>query len=427
MLDTKFIVENPDIVKKAAEVKNIKCDVDQIVELYNAINMLKAEYETYLAKKNEISKKIPSATNEERPALIAESKEAGEKAKELSEHLEQKEIVLKDLLARVPQIPADNVPFGKSDADNVVIKTVGEKHIFDFEPKSHYDLLIENDWADFEKVAQVAGPRSHALKGVMARLEIAVHMFVMDKLTDNGFTIVSVPAICKPESVMAAGHFPGNDLTIMKDDVYQLGDTGRSLAGTSEITLNALHAGEILKEDDLPILYAGYSSCFRKEAGSAGKDTRGLIRVHQFTKVEQFVICKGTEEESAKWHAKLLSIIEEVMTDLELPYQVIEACTGDMGFNKIRMHDVEAWVPSEEKYRELGSCSTIHDFQARRTNTRYRESGTNKVKFVHTLNNTGIATPRALAPLIENHQTKDGNVRIPEKLRPYMQNKEFLK
>jgi seryl-tRNA synthetase len=233
--------------------------------------------------------------------------------------------------------------------------------------------------------------------------------------------MITVPSMVKESALYGTGHFPfgREDAYYMeKDDIY--------LAGTAEVVLTSLHSDEILEENQLPILYAGYSPCFRREAGAAGKDTRGLIRVHQFMKVEQYVICKADFDESKKWHAALLACAEEVLQDLELPYQVIECCTGDMGAGKYKMNDIETWMPSENRYRETHSCSSLTDWQARRANLRYRENGTNKVRHCFTLNNTGIATPRVMAQFLENHQTADGKVRIPAKLRPYMNGKEWL-
>lgn len=425
MLDIKFILENKDKVKWASEVKSIPCDVDKICNLYEEIKSIKVKHEDALALKNKYSKAIPTASNEERPDMIAKSKEAGAEAKKYAEDIEKLQPEFDDLMLRTPQIPIEEAPIGGEEA-NKVIKTVGEPTKFDFEPIGHYDLLEKNDWAEFNRLTKITGPRTYATKGSCARLELAIQTFVIDKLIEKGFNYITVPALVKPEAIMDAGHFPGSDIKTIEDDVFHLEGTGKCLAGTAEIILNSLHKDEILKEDELPIMYAGYSPCYRKEAGAAGKDTRGLIRVHQFHKVEQFIICKNSAEESAKMHELLRNTLEEVMNDLELPYQVLETATGDMGINKIRMQDVEAWMPSEGKYRELGSCSTIHDYQARRTNTRYRENGSNEVKFCHTLNNTGIALPRALAPVLENHQTADGRVRIPVKLRPYMGGKEFL-
>ncbi|MHA1550201.1 MAG: serine--tRNA ligase [Alphaproteobacteria bacterium] len=423
MIDKKYILENLDRVKKSAQNKGFIFDSASFQKLDTEISKLKTTHENLLAEKNKLSKSIPTATDKQK--IISESKQVGEKAKEIENVLRQEEAVFEDLMLRVPQVHEEGVPIGKDDSGNVVIKTVGEKTEFNFKPKDHYTLLEENDWADFLTTADVCGSRSYTLKGAMARLERAIQDFVLDKLSRNGFTVLSVPSLCKPQNIFDAGHFPGKDLEALKDDVYFLEGTDLCLAGTSEITLNGFHKNQILNEKDLPKFYAGFSPCFRKEAGAAGKDTRGLVRVHQFAKVEQFVFCK--KGQSQEIFEKLLGILEETMLDLELPYQLLEACTGDMGFNKIKMTDVEAWVPTQEKYRELGSCSIIGDFQSRRTNTRYRDSQTGKLEFTHTLNNTGIATPRVLVPLMENHQTQDGDIRIPEKLRPYMNDAKTLK
>ncbi|MBR4859990.1 MAG: serine--tRNA ligase, partial [Alphaproteobacteria bacterium] len=322
-----------------------------------------------------------------------------------------------DLLHRVPQIPADTVPFGKSDADNIEVRRIGTPREFDFTPRAQWDLLEMNGWWKPEKIASICGTRTYALFGEAAELELAIQTYVLQKLMVKGFTFVNCPAITKPQTIFNAGHFMGSDPSVMANDVFMLTDTDRCLAGTAEIILNSLHSDEVLNEKDLPIKYAGFSPCFRKEAGAAGRDTRGIMRIHQFNKVEQYIYC--TPEQSDEMHEHLLNNLCEVMADLELPYRVIEACTGDMGFNKVKMHDVEAWFPSENAYRELGSCSSIGQFQARRTNTRYRAAD-GSLQFCATLNNTGIALPRAIVPVIENHQNPDGSVNIPKCLQPLM-------
>ena len=248
-----------------------------------------------------------------------------------------------------------------------------------------------------------------------------MHMLVLDKLAAHGFTTITVPSLSKQKPLYGMGYLP-----FSQDEVYYMPADDLYLSGTAELVLNSLRADEILSENDLPVLYAGFSPCFRREAGAAGKDTRGLVRVHQFLKTEQFVICKNDIAESEKWHKTLLAISEEVLQDLELPYQVLEICTGDMGAPKYRQYDLEAWTPSQNCYRETHSCSNITEWQARRTNLRYRDNKDGKVKFAHTLNNTGIATPRILAPFMENHQQADFTVRIPEKLQPYMNGKKFI-
>ena len=415
MLDIKFIRENANTVKRACELKGIQDRTDEILALDARVRELKTITQTKTAEKNKITREIPTAAD--RAPLIARSKEiANEIAADMAE-LAEKEAQLDDLLRRVPQIPADTVPFGKSDADNVEVRRIGTPREFDFTPRAQWDLLEMNGWWKPEKIASICGTRTYALFGEAAELELAIQTYVLQKLMAKGFTFVNCPSITKPQTIFNAGHFMGSDPSVMNNDVFMLTDTDRCLAGTAEIILNSLHSDEVLNEKDLPIKYAGFSPCFRKEAGAAGRDTRGIVRIHQFNKVEQYIYC--TPEQSDEMHEHLLNNLCEVMEDLELPYRVIEACTGDMGFNKVKMHDVEAWFPSEGAYRELGSCSSIGQFQARRTNTRFRAAdGT--LQFCATLNNTGIALPRAIVPVIENHQNPDGSVNIPKCLQPLM-------
>ena len=421
MLDIKFIRDNVQLVKKTIEHKNIDLDLDLMLSLDKEIFTLNQKLQDLREEKNAITSSIPSLANEEKQNAIAKSKEISDKIKVYEGELATKQPDFNDMMWKVPNFYADDVPVGKDDSENVVLRKEGTIPQFDFEPRDHYDILEMNDWADFKRVAKVCGSRSYTLKGAASRLEIALHMFMMDKLTAKGFTMITVPSIVKEEALYGTGHFPTG-----RDDVYYLPKENVYLSGTAEIVLTSLHSDEIIEEDKLPILYAGYSPCFRSEAGAAGKDVRGLIRVHQFMKVEQYVICKADLVENNKWYNILLETAEEVLKDLELPYQVLACCTGDMGAGKYKMYDLEAWTPSQNKYRETHSCSSLLDWQARRANLRYRENGTNKVKYCYTLNNTGIATPRILAPFLEIHQTKDGKVRIPEKLRPYMNGKEFL-
>lgn len=420
MLDIKFIRENSDIVRKACELKNINLDIGELLKLDRELVALKTEEQNLLTQKNAITAKIPKASAEERPNLIAESRGFDEKAKGLKGQFEELELKLKNMLYLVPQIPSPKAPVGKDDGDNVEVKKFGILPKFNFKPLDHVQILEKHNWADFERIANVSGSRSYSLKNEMVLLEMAMHRLAMDKLMSKGFTLVSVPALAREEALFGTGHFPTG-----RDQAYFLPEDNLYLTGTAEVQINSLHAGEILKESDLPILYAGYSPCFRREAGSYGRDVRGLIRVHQFMKVEQFVICKNDPAESEKWHQILLETSEEIVQDLELPYRIVECCTGDMGAGKVRMYDVEAWVPSENKYRETHSCSALHDWQSRRTQTRYRD-GDNKVQFVHTLNNTAIATPRIIVPFLENHQLEDGTIRVPEKLRPYLGGKVIL-
>ncbi len=415
MLDIKFIRENPDAVKHACAVKGFDDYTDQILALDGRVRELKTITQTKTAEKNKITREIPTATD--KAPLIAASKKIGaEIAADMAE-LDEKENELNDLLHRVPQIPANDAPIGADDTENVEIKRVGDIPTFDFTPRAQWDLLDMNGWWMPEKIGNLCGTRTYALCGELAELQLAIETYVIQKLIGKGFTYIECPSITKPQTIFNAGHFMGSDLSVMDNDVFMLAGTDRCLAGTAEIVLNSLHAGEILNENQLPIKYAGFSPCFRKEAGAAGRDTRGLARFHQFNKVEQYVYC--TPAQSDEMHEHLLNNLCEVVADLELPYRVIANCTGDMGFNKVKMNDVEAWVPSENGYKELGSCSSIGTFQARRTNTRYRANdGT--MQFCATLNNTGIAVPRVLVPFLEIHQNADGSVNIPVKLQPLM-------
>lgn len=416
MLDIKFIVENTQWVKDTLAKKGLATsNVDNLISTYLEMNKLKTSSQALAEEKNKLSNSIKSVSAEERPAIIAKSKEIGEEFKKQQEQLSQIEADFELQMLKMPNYPSENCPVGEDESGNVILRKVGEPRKFDFAPRDHIELMELNDWSEMERIAKVSGSRTYAIKNDLAKLELAIHMMVLDKLRQHGFTVVTVPSISKEKPLYGQGYLP-----FSRDEVYYMPADDVYLSGTAELILNSLHADELLQENQLPILYAGFSPCFRREAGAAGKDTRGLVRVHQFMKTEQFVICKNDVAESEKWHKKLLAISEEVLQDLELPYQVLDICTGDMGAPKYRQYDLEAWVPSQNCYRETHSCSNITDWQARRTNLRYRDNAEGKVKYVHTLNNTGIATPRALVPFIENHQNADGTVNIPAKLQPYM-------
>ncbi len=419
MLDIKFIRENPEKVKWACRVKGFEDNTDTILELDTRVRTLKTNTQAQTAEKNKITAQIASASADTRGDLVAQSKKISEQIADELQELATAESNLNELLLSVPQIPSDNVPQGIDESANTEVKRVGNAREFSgFTPRPQWELLDINGWWMPEKISEICGTRTYALIGEAAELDLAIQTFVIQKLIAKGFKFIHVPAIVKTKPIFDAGHFMGSNPSVMENDVFGLAGFDRCLGGTAEIVLNSLHSNEILAEKELPIKYAGFSECFRKEAGAAGRDTRGIMRIHQFHKVEQYVYC--TPEQSEEMHELLLNNLCEIMTDLELPYRVLECCTGDMGFNKVKMNDVEAWVPSEGRYRELGSCSSIGGFQARRTNTRYRENGTNEVKFCATLNNTGIALPRAIVPVIENHQNADGSVNIPRALQPLM-------
>lgn len=424
MLDIKFIIENTDLVKEGIAKKGYTkedLDIDALITLYKDINKLKTSSQALAEEKNKLSNSIKSAAPEDRAAIIAKSKSIGEEFKSEQEKLATEQEKFNLMMLKMPNLPSPESPVGPDDSGNVVRRRVGELPHFDFTPRDHIELMELNDWSEMERIAKVSGSRTYAIKNDLAKLELAMHMMVLDKLRNNGFTVITVPSISKEKPLYGQGYLP-----FSRDEVYYLQQDDIYLSGTAELILNSLRADEILQENELPVLYAGFSPCFRREAGAAGKDTRGLVRVHQFMKTEQFVICKNDIKESEKWHQKLLQISEEILQDLELPYQVLEVCTGDMGAPKYRQYDLEAWVPSQNCYRETHSCSNITEWQARRTNLRYRDNADGKVKFVHTLNNTGIATPRALVPFIENHQNADGSVNIPKKLQPYMGGKKVI-
>ncbi len=417
MLDIKFIIENKELVKEGLRKKGYEkiINVDDLIALHSAITRLKTSSQAKAEEKNKLSNSIKSASAEERPAIIAKSKALGEELKKELDELSAEQKKYDEIMLRMPNMPSPDCPVGPDESGNVVLRRVGEIPHFDFTPRDHVELMELNDWSEMERIAKVSGARTYAIKNDLAQLELAMHMMVLDKLRSHGFTVITVPALSKEKPLYGQGYLP-----FSRDEIYYMPADDLYLSGTAELILNSLRADEILNEAELPILYAGFSPCFRREAGAAGKDTRGLVRVHQFMKTEQFVICKNNVKESDKWHRTLLKISEEVLQDLELPYQVLDICTGDMGAPKYRQYDLEAWVPSQNCYRETHSCSNITEWQARRTNLRYRDNADGKVRFVHTLNNTGIATPRALVPFIECHQNADGTVNIPLKLQPYL-------
>jgi seryl-tRNA synthetase len=420
MLDLKQIRDNPEQVRRAAQDKHVVLDLDALLAADRGLTSLTRGLQELQEKRNQNAKLIPKATAEERPGLIEEGRRIGDAIASMKPEIAAAEARLRELLLQVPNIPAEHAPRGASEADNVVVKTVGEPPRFDFQPLDHVELLERNGWSELGRVAKVAGSRSYALKGDAVLLEQSLLRFALDRLVERGFSPLSVPAFASEAAFIGTGHFPA-----AREQVYRIELDDKYLTGTSEVTLNALHSGEILAEAELPIRYAGISACFRREAGSAGKDVRGLIRVHQFNKVEQYVMCKSDPAESERWHQTLLEISESILEDLEVPYRVVECCTGDMGLGKYRMFDLESWVPSEKLYRETHSCSNLHDWQARRADLRYRDAD-GKVRFCHTLNNTALATPRFLVPLLENHQQPDATIRVPVKLQPYLGSRSVL-
>jgi seryl-tRNA synthetase len=420
MMDLKFIRENPQLVKDAVRLKRVSLDVDALLQADQALAALKKQSQALNTEKNANAGKMKGAKPEEREAIIGRGREINTEIEALKPSIEEAEKNLQGFLFLAPMIPSPDSPVGPDDSGNVEVKQWGTKPEFSFKAKDHVELLNQNGWAEFERIAKVAGSRSYALTGDMVLLELALLNYGLNKLASRGFNLISVPAMARDFAFVGTGHFPTG-----RDQVYHLPDDDIFLTGTAEVPVNALHSGEILSEADLPMLYGGVSPCFRREAGSAGRDVRGLIRVHQFNKVEQYIMCKNDPAESEKFHQMLLATSEEILQDLGLHYRVVAVCTGDMGAGKFKMFDIESWVPSENVFRETHSCSNLHDWQARRTNLRYR-SAEGEVKYVHTLNNTAIATPRILVPFLEQHQQEDGSIRIPAALQPYLHGKTQL-
>jgi seryl-tRNA synthetase len=420
MLDRRFIREFPDVVKDAVRAKGLDLDVDELLHLDQMTRKLQSEVDDAQGRRKAFSKQFAKADEQTRERLRAENEGFEAQLKDLRERLAETQSRLNDLLLQTPGIPWEGAPVGPDESANVVIRTWGERPDFKFQPLDHVELIEKRDWAEFARARNVAGERAYALKGDLVLLERAIHSYALDLLIGKSFTPVSVPSLVKEGPLVGTGMLPKG-----REEIYELPADNLFLAGTAEVALVGLHAGEILDKESLPRLYAGISPCYRREIGSASRDVRGLLRVHQFEKVEQFVICEADTEVSAGWHAQLLATAEQILQDLGLAYEVVECATGDMGLGKFRMNDINTWFPSLERYRETHSCSTLHEWQARRASLRYRDDdGT--VRFAHTLNNTAVATPRLLAAVVENFQTEDHQVRVPEKLRPYLGNREVI-
>ncbi len=421
MLDMQFIRDNPEVVRRAIEVKKFEVDLDRLLECDVERRRLLASTEQLRAERNTLSKAVGKAKPEEREALKTKAREVGQQLAEEEKLLPPIVEELEQLMLQVPGIPAPEVPVGDGEEDNQVLRHWGTPREFDFEPRSHVDLCDGLGLADFERPPRFAGSRAYALKGDAVLLEQALLRYALDVVIEDGFTPVSPPVLVREEALVGTGFFP-----LGYNDTYRTERGPLFLVGTSEVSLVSLHAGEILDAEQLPIRYVGISPCFRREAGAAGRDTQGLYRVHQFMKVEQVVICENDEETSQKEHLRLLANAERVLQGLELPHRVALACTRELGLGQSRKHEVETWMPSRGAYSETHSCSTLLDFQARRSNIRYRPTKDAKPSFVHTLNNTAIASPRILIPVLEHYQNADGSVTVPKVLRPYLGGRERL-
>ena len=416
MLDMKFIRTNPDAVAEALKKRNAQISLDKFLELDKQRREYIQEVEKLKNKRNTVSQEIARLKKEKKDAeaLIAEMGEVSREIKELDERVRETDEQLKSILLEIPNIPHESVPVGENDEDNKVIRQWGEPTEFDFEPKAHWDIGEDLNILDFTAAAKVTGARFTFYRGLGARLERALFNFMLDlHVQKHGYTEIFPPFIVHRRSMTGTGQLPK-----FEEDAFKIEGTEYFLIPTAEVPVTNLSREEILDGDVLPIKHVAYSACFRAEAGSAGRDTRGLIRQHQFNKVE---LVKFTKPENSYEELEtLVNDAEEVLKQLGLPYRVSLLCTGDLGFSSAKTYDLEVWMPSYQKYVEISSCSNFEDFQARRANIKYREGNKGKPQFVHTLNGSGIAVGRTVAAILENYQQKDGSVIIPEKLRPYM-------
>jgi len=420
MLDISFIRQNPEAVRAAIKNKGFALDLDELLTVDKQRREVITELEQKRARKNQIAASIPKATKEERPVLIDEGRTVKGELEKLEPELAEIEKRFQDLLLRVPSVPRPEVPVGRGEGDNVEIRKVGTPRKFDFQPKDHVELMQSLGLVDWDGPRKFAGGRSYALKGFGALLEMALTRLTIDHLVTKGLTPVIVPVIVKERALTGTGFFP-----LGREEAYSIPADDLFLVGTSEVSLVSMHCDDVIDLARLPIRYAGLSPCFRREAGAHGKDTRGLYRVHQFTKVEQVVLCVPDEAVAETEHHQLLANAEEVLAKLEIPYRVSIACTGEIGLGQTRKHEIESWMPGRNAYSETHSCSTLGDFQARRSNIRYRKSD-GSLGYPYTLNNTAIASPRVIIPLLENHQNADGSVTLPQALVPYMNGIEVI-
>lgn len=417
MIDLKLIRDNPDLVKDAARKKRMNVDIDALLALDAQRRTLETEFNEIRFQQNQAGEKIAKAPKEEKAALSAEMGKLKARLKEIDEQKLKLDEQIQALMLLVPQIPDEAAPVGASDADNVEVRRIGTPRKMDefgFPFKDHVDLCVALDIADFDRGVKLAGSRNYVLKGAGAMLHEAILRLAWDLMIQRGFVPMTVPVLVLDKLMEGTGYFP-----LGRDQAYLCERDGQSLVGTAEVPVTGYHMDEILDEAELPKLYCARSTCFRREAGAAGKDTRGLYRIHFFDKLEQVVICKSDAAESAKWHDIIIKNATDTLEALELPYRVLEVCTGDMGQGKVRMYDIETWMPSRGAFGETHSASRFHDFQSRRLNLRYRDAG-GKVRFCHTLNNTVIASPRILIPVLEMNQNADGTVTVPKALRQYM-------
>ena len=414
MLDLKFVCENIEEVKQRLAHRSGKFDLEGLGELAGERKALIQDGETKKATKNAVSKLIPSLKGDEKAAKIAEMKELGEDIKAIDARLNEVESKISEIMLTIPNLPNKEVPIGSDSDDNVEVRRWGEPTKFDFQPKAHWDIAEEKDLCDWPRASKISGARFTVYKGLGARLERAIYNFMLDTHTANGYTEIFPPYMVNKNAMIGTGQLPK-----FAEDMYYVNNEGQDfyLVPTAEVPVTNLHRDEILPYDALPIKYCAYTACFRGEAGSAGRDTRGLIRQHQFNKVE--LVKFTTPETSYAELEHLTNSAEKILQLLGIPYRVVCLCTGDLGFGSAKTYDIEVWMPSYNRYVEISSCSDYEDFQARRAGIRYRDKD-GKVKLVHTLNGSGLAVGRTTAAILENCQQADGSIVIPEVLRKYM-------
>jgi seryl-tRNA synthetase len=416
MLDIAYIRENPDKVKQGITNKNFNPDiVDKVLTADSRRRDLIGQIEVIRAERNKLNEQLKSART---PELISQSGDLKEKLQTLEPELRKVEEEFNSLTLQVPGIPLEEVPVGKDSTGNEEVRTWGDIPKFDFAPKTHIELGESLDIIDIERGSKVAGFRGYFLKNEGVMLQFALMQYTLQKFIAKGYTPVTPPVILKKRAFVNTGHFPWGEKETYKFESVE-GEDETYLAGTAEVPLVSMYQDEIFNEKDLPIRMIGFSPCYRKEAGSYGKDTKGVYRVHEFVKTEQVVICKNDVEESRKIHEEMMALTEEIAQDLKLPYHILKMCTGDMGEPQAKKYDIEAWMPGRNDWGELGSDSIMLDFQSRRANIRYRDSA-NEIKFVHMLNNTASNSPRWLVAILENYQQADGSVKIPEVLVPFV-------
>lgn len=440
MIDIKFIRENAEKVKWACEVKRVKCDVDRLIAVDTRRREIQQETDALRSRSKELSGQVglyknpkskwfqealaKGQTEEQLRAegekIQAEAKDLRDKIQTLEEEAARVAEEFNALMLLAPQVPSEKTPVGKDESGNVEVQRVGTPRKFEFEPKDHVELGTSLGIIDIERGVKLAGARNYLLRGAGSMLHHAILRLAMDTIIKRGFEPVTVPVLVRDEMMYGTGYYPGGE-----EQAYRCERDGQSLVGTAEVSLTAMHGDEILSEENLPIRLAAVSTCFRREAGAAGKDTHGIYRIHFFDKVEQVVICRADDAASEEHHHEIIANAEAVLQALDLPYRIMQVCTGDMGQGKVEMYDIETWMPSRNSYSETHSASRFGEFQARRLNLRYRD-GNKKIQFCHTLNNTVIASPRILIPILEQYQNADGSVTVPAALRPYMNGMEKI-